>query len=139
MACTPLPWTTNYFNFLWAAHEGDPLPVEGPVGISHPYNGHLNGYAGHFTDSVVQRIREVPEVAYVEQDSIDTPRHSALRTMGMSLNFALVSWLVMTPSLRVLPVPLILALELSLSTTTTQLVMRVFVCTHRYQYQHPSC
>ncbi|KAF9645403.1 hypothetical protein BDM02DRAFT_3120303 [Thelephora ganbajun] len=60
----------NHFNFLQAAHEEDPLLTDGPVGISQVYNGHLKGYAGRFTNAVVQRIREMPEVAYVEQDSI---------------------------------------------------------------------
>jgi len=60
----------NHFNFLQAAHEEDPLLADGPVGISQVYNGHLKGYAGRFTDAVIQRIREMPEVAYVEQDSI---------------------------------------------------------------------
>ena len=59
----------NHFNFLQSAHEEDPLLADGPVGISQVYNGHLKGYAGHFTDAVIQRIREMPEVAYVEQDS----------------------------------------------------------------------
>ena len=60
----------NHFNLLQAAHEEDPLPADGPVGISQVYNGHLKGYAGRFTESVIQRIREMPEVAYVEQDSV---------------------------------------------------------------------
>jgi cerevisin len=60
----------NHFNFLQVAHEEDPLLAAGPVGVSQVYNGHLKGYAGRFTDSVIQRIREMPEVAYVEQDSI---------------------------------------------------------------------
>ena len=60
----------NHFNFLQAAHEEDPLSADGPVGISQVYNGHLKGYAGRFTESVIQRIREMPEVAYVEQDSV---------------------------------------------------------------------
>ena len=30
----------------------------------------LHYQAGRFTDAVIQRIREIPEVAYVEQDSI---------------------------------------------------------------------
>ena len=60
----------NHFNFLQGAHEEDPLLADGPVGISQVYNGHLKGYAGRFTDAVIQRIREMPEVAYVEQDSI---------------------------------------------------------------------
>ena len=60
----------NHFNFLQAAHEEDPLLADGPAGISQVYNGNLKGYAGRFTDAVIQRIREMPEVAYVEQDSI---------------------------------------------------------------------
>jgi len=60
----------NHFNFLQAAHEEDPLPADGPTGISQVYNGHLKGYAGRFTDTVIRRIREMPEVAYVEQDSV---------------------------------------------------------------------
>ena len=60
----------NHLNFLQAAHEEDPLLAEGPIGISQVYNGLLKGYAGRFTESVIQRIREMPEVAYVEQDSV---------------------------------------------------------------------
>ena len=60
----------NHFNFLQIAHEEDPLLTDGPVGISRIYDGHLKGYAGHFTEVVIQRIREMPEVAYIEQDSI---------------------------------------------------------------------
>ena len=33
---------------------------------SQKYNGHLSGYAVRFTDAVIQRIREVPEVAYTK-------------------------------------------------------------------------
>ena len=60
----------NHFNFLQAIHQEDPLIADGPVGISHVYNSYLKGYAGRFTDAVVQRIREMPEVSFVEQDSI---------------------------------------------------------------------
>ena len=60
----------SHFNFLQIAHEEDPLLTDGPVGISQIYDGHLKGYAGHFTEVVIQRIREMPEVAYIEQDSI---------------------------------------------------------------------
>ena len=60
----------NHFNFLRAVHEEDPLIADGSVGISHMYNSYLTGYAGRFTDAVVQRIREMPEVSFVEQDSI---------------------------------------------------------------------
>ena len=60
----------SHFDFLQAIHEADPLLADGNVGISQVYDGLLKGYAGRFTDAVVQRIREKPEVAYVEQDSI---------------------------------------------------------------------
>ena len=60
----------NHLNFLQVAYEEDPLLADGPVGVSQIYDGHLKGYAGRFTDAVIQRIREMPEVAYVEQDSI---------------------------------------------------------------------
>ena len=42
-----------------------PLLTDGPVGISQTYDGHLRGSA----DAVIQRIMEMPEVAYIEQDS----------------------------------------------------------------------
>ena len=60
----------NHFNFLQAVDGEDPLIADGPVGISHVYNSYLTGYAGRFTDGVIQRIREMPEVSHVEQDSV---------------------------------------------------------------------
>jgi len=60
----------NHFNFLQAVHQEDPLIADGPVGISQVYSSYLKGYAGRFTDAVIQQIRETPEVAYVEQDSV---------------------------------------------------------------------
>ena len=60
----------NHFNFLQAIHEEDPLTADGPIGISQVYSSYLKGYSGRFTDAVIQQIRETPEVAYVEQDSI---------------------------------------------------------------------
>lgn len=42
------------------------------AGIGHIYEleQHLQGYAGKFTDDVVDYIRSLPEVAYVERDSV---------------------------------------------------------------------
>ena len=60
----------DHFNFLQAAHEEDPLLIKGPIGTSQIRNNHLNGYAGRFTDSVVQRDREVSETAHIEQDPV---------------------------------------------------------------------
>ena len=60
----------NHMNFLMAAHNADPLVGDDMAGISQIYKGHIHGYAGRFTDSVVGEIRRMPEVAYVEKDQI---------------------------------------------------------------------
>ncbi|RDB25302.1 Subtilisin-like serine protease pepC [Hypsizygus marmoreus] len=60
---------TNHFNFLQMAHNADPLAAEGS-GIQQVYDGHINGYAGRFSEKVVEQLRALPEVAYVEQDQI---------------------------------------------------------------------
>ncbi|KAG6872520.1 hypothetical protein C0995_009210, partial [Termitomyces sp. Mi166 len=60
----------NHFNFLQAAHNADPLDEE-ESGLRHVYDSHkFYGYAGSFSDSVVQQLRAMPEVAYIEQDQI---------------------------------------------------------------------
>ncbi|KAF5375547.1 hypothetical protein D9615_009135 [Tricholomella constricta] len=66
----PQSLKANHFNFLQMAHDEDPLLAPNS-GIQQVYDGHqISGYAGHFSDAVVQRIRAMPEVAYVEQDQI---------------------------------------------------------------------
>ncbi|KAH9485672.1 Subtilisin-like serine protease [Psilocybe cubensis] len=60
----------NHMNFLQAAHASDPLVGDDFAGVQQVYDGHINGYAGRFTDSVVDQIRKMPEVAYVEKDQI---------------------------------------------------------------------
>lgn len=65
----PLAALDNHYNFLQAAHAEDPH-LDDNSGIRHIYDGHINGYAGKFTDRVLQRIREMPEVDYVERDQI---------------------------------------------------------------------
>ncbi|KAI0308580.1 hypothetical protein OF83DRAFT_1180632 [Amylostereum chailletii] len=59
----------NHYNFLQAAHAEDPL-LDDNSGLRHVYDGHVRGYAGRFTDGVLQRIRAMPEVEYVERDQI---------------------------------------------------------------------
>jgi cerevisin len=59
----------NHLKFITAAHESDPLQLDGDVksGIRHMLD---RGYTGMFTDGVVEKIREMPEVDYVEKDQI---------------------------------------------------------------------
>jgi len=59
----------NHFNFLQAAHEADPIVAEVSV-IQQIYDGHINGYSGVFSQRVVEQLRAMPEVAYIEQDQI---------------------------------------------------------------------
>ena len=66
----PVSLLQNHINFLMAAHDTDPLVGDDMAGISHIYQGHINGYAGRFTPNVLDQIRRMPEVAYVEKDQI---------------------------------------------------------------------
>jgi cerevisin len=59
-----------HLNFLSRAHDADPLLGDDASGIQHVYDGHIKGYAGRFTESVVHQIRSMPEVAYVERDQV---------------------------------------------------------------------
>lgn len=65
----PLHLIENHMNFLQDAHSDDPL-VDDFAGVQQVYDGHLSGYAGRFTQSVVNRLRTMPEVAYIEKDQI---------------------------------------------------------------------
>lgn len=69
----PASLMQNHMNFLAMAHDSDPLFTEDGLqsGVRHVYDGHsMKGYAGTFTDKVVERIREMPEVDFVERDQI---------------------------------------------------------------------
>lgn len=65
---TPLSVMQNHFNFLQVAHETSPL-VDGEFSIKHVYKTQL-GYAGRFSEGAVKQLRELPEVASIEQDQI---------------------------------------------------------------------
>jgi cerevisin len=65
----PSSLTQNHFNFLQMVHGADPLAAD-QSGIQHVYSGHINGYAGYFTDGVVEQLRSMPEVDYVERDQV---------------------------------------------------------------------
>ncbi|KAI0048818.1 hypothetical protein FA95DRAFT_1557564 [Auriscalpium vulgare] len=59
----------GHVNFLQTAHAEDPL-LDNDSGLRHVYDGHVKGYAGRFTDGVLERIRQMPEVAYIERDQV---------------------------------------------------------------------
>jgi len=65
----PLAALDNHYDFLEAAHAEDPH-LDGNGGIRHVFDSQIKGYAGKFTPRVLQRIREMPEVEYVERDQI---------------------------------------------------------------------
>jgi len=54
---------------LQQLHSADPLIADGS-GIKQVYEGHIHGYAGRFTERVLEQLRLRPEVAYVERDQI---------------------------------------------------------------------
>ncbi|RXW25649.1 hypothetical protein EST38_g223 [Candolleomyces aberdarensis] len=59
----------NHLNFLQTLHQADPL-IGDVSGIQQVYDGHINGYAGRFTEGVLDQLRARPEVAYIEKDQI---------------------------------------------------------------------
>ena len=40
------------------------------AGLTHVYDGHILGYAGKFSKNVIDHIRMMPEVDYVEHDQV---------------------------------------------------------------------
>lgn len=60
----------NHLNFLQGVEEEHPLMGDLDVGLRHVYDGHVKGYAGKFSSDTVHRIRQMPEVDYIEQDQI---------------------------------------------------------------------
>jgi len=65
----PLAALDNHYNFIRSAHAEDPH-LDDDSGIRHVFDSHIKGYTGKFKKEVLQRIREMPEVAYVERDQI---------------------------------------------------------------------
>ncbi len=59
----------NHLNFLLSVNQADPL-VGDESGLTHVYDGPVKGYAGRFTEGVVDQIRAMPEVDFVERDQI---------------------------------------------------------------------
>ncbi|KAJ4483794.1 peptidase S8/S53 domain-containing protein [Lentinula aciculospora] len=56
----------NHYNFLQMKHDENPLVAE-DSGLQHVYEF---GYAGYFHDDVIDQVRALPEVEYVERDQV---------------------------------------------------------------------
>jgi cerevisin len=65
---TPAAVIQNHFNFLAAAHQGQSLVNDG-FAIGHVYD-HIHGYSGRFSTDSIERLREMPEVEFIERDQI---------------------------------------------------------------------
>jgi len=76
----------SHMNFLQLAHSSDPL-VDDLSGVQQIYNGHITGYAGRFTERVVEQIRRMPEVSYVEKDQIVKTQEVQRSAPWVSLTF----------------------------------------------------
>ena len=59
----------NHMNFLQNVHAAD-AAADAFTGLTHVYDTHVKGYAGRFSDFVLDHIRSMPEVAFVERDQI---------------------------------------------------------------------
>lgn len=61
----------NHLNFLQSAHQSDSFLADNVAsGLRHVYDTHIKGYAGEFTDGVLEQIRRMPEVDFIERDQI---------------------------------------------------------------------
>jgi cerevisin len=60
----------NHFNFLQAVHEESSFAGDESSGVRQIYDGHIKGYAGRFAEGTINRLREMPEVSFIEKDSI---------------------------------------------------------------------
>lgn len=60
----------NHFNFLQNVQQAHPLMDDLEGGLRHVYDGHIKGYSGKFSEGTVERIRQMPEVEYIEMDQI---------------------------------------------------------------------
>ncbi|KAJ3556664.1 hypothetical protein NM688_g1901 [Phlebia brevispora] len=62
----------NHMNFLQRTHAENPLMTEDELtsGLRHVWDSHIKGYAGTFSEPVIDAIRQMPEVDYVEKDQI---------------------------------------------------------------------
>ncbi|TBU58464.1 peptidase S8/S53 domain-containing protein [Dichomitus squalens] len=73
----------NHMNFVQTVHAADP-EANAFAGLTHVYDGHILGYAGKFSKNVIDHIRMMPEVDYVEHDQVvrtlEVERHADFET-----------------------------------------------------------
>lgn len=60
----------NHMNFVSSVHASSDFAGDDAAGLRHVYDSHVKGYAGTFTEGVVDAIRQMPEVDYVERDQM---------------------------------------------------------------------
>jgi len=60
----------DHMDFLLSALAEDPFVGDELAGINHVYDGHITGYSGRFTERVIEQIRRMPEVKFVEKDQV---------------------------------------------------------------------
>ena len=60
----------DHMNFLLLALADDPFVGDDLAGINHVYDGHVTGYSGRFTEGLIEQIKRMPEVKFVEKDQI---------------------------------------------------------------------
>ena len=58
----------DHMNFLLSALADDPFVGGDLAGINHIYDGHISGYSGRFTERLIEQIKTMPEVKFVEKD-----------------------------------------------------------------------
>lgn len=102
---TPDGVIENHMNFLQVAHTSDPLVGDDFAGVQQVYDGHINGYAGRFTESVVDQIRRMPEVAYVEKDQIVRTQDVQKGAPWVSIISLIVSHAPRSNNLNLMSVP----------------------------------
>ncbi|TRM68946.1 peptidase S8/S53 domain-containing protein [Schizophyllum amplum] len=75
----------NHLNFLQMAHAEDPL-LDDLSGLQQVYDGHVRGYSGRFTERLIQQLRTMPEVDYIEQDQLVHTMDMDVGEMDMQKN-----------------------------------------------------
>ncbi len=84
-------------SFLQTAHGARTRSWDDVSGVQQVYNGHVTGYAGRFTEQVVEQIRRMPE-GRIRREGPDCahPGHAEVGPMGESRH----TWTIAQPLTR---------------------------------------